>query len=418
MVDGVRVESVLARPGGIAVTGTWSGGVWQPMTSQTLQHYRNHQLLGIWRIDGVDVILGPGRNPIIFLSPIEDHDTIKPGDVLILGEGVYTIIPVRRTDVPAGAAVEIGASRIHAVTEGKDNRTTQLLVFHSVDAAIERTSELRGWWRNKRVRFSIDSTRLAPGSDYAIEIFLNGKAVQLSRVLQTLLPLRGFILDAGQELLYRTQRGYGSRRLKGTYTYFDPLFSAQPGSLRVFIHPAMPEQIPLFVEPAEPLRLLVNALRAASERDIEGVLFPLTETIFSVEALLKKLAAIADTAKKFGPFMIRTPDIPEGFKVEQHAGNVIRNGIKALETRVVEREAILYGMDLYRNWLRLMSERDDGVEDWTLRYNPELREKVEGKAPRKVFVVFETKARPDVSRGTGWVIDISTIREPGEATKR
>lgn len=407
LVDGARVRRVFEQPTGMAVQGLWSGGAWSPGEGATVRHFRDRLPLGIWRISGVDVPSGFGALPVVFLRPLAEARSIEPGDVLVLGEGLYSTLNVGSSMVPPGSAVEIGSAGYRAITEGDADQTRRLLVFHGSDAAIERTQSLRGVWRGSDVTFELDHPRFAADLDYPVEIKLNGAAVSLHRVLQTLSPVRGFVLDTGQELLYRTQRGHNAKRISGTYTYFEPLFSAEPGSLRLFIHAAKPDQIPLFVELDQPLRLFADILRAAARGDAEAVVGPLAESVFSVDELLRKVASVAETASRFGPFMVRTPDEPDGFQVTATAARVIRSGIQSLETRTLEREGILYGLDLYRNWLRLMVETDRGLEDWTLRYESSLRDQVQGQAPRNIKVRFETKSRPDMLRGTGKVIAIS-----------
>lgn len=412
-IDGGQIKQIYRFGSGdrLAVAGVWSGGKWSPGSDLLVRQYRDKLLMGIWRIAGVDLLSRKRTDPVLLLTPIKASATIEDQDILVFGDGVYSNLKVVKTNIPieSDVAVEIGSAHYHAIAVVKNDSVSELLVFHEPEASLERQPQQPVWWRGTQYEAIIDAPDFAIESDYPVEIKLNHKYVSVERVIRTLSPVRSFALDVGQELLFRSQRPPGGKRLTATYEYFDPLITVDRGSILLFIHPARPRQIPLFVQTEEPLRILSKVLYAAVRGNVEEVTKPLLERVFSVDELLKKVGQLADTATRFGSFFLRTPDIPDGITVGAEAAQAIRQGIRALTTRSLERIGTLYGMDLVRSWFRIMVDQGSTQEDWTLRFPQEMRDRIEGRAPRQVKVSFETKSRPDMTRGTGTLLGIHDI---------
>ena len=234
---------------------------------------------------------------------------------------------------------------------------------------------------------------------YVVQLTLGSEQISLQRLLHTLPPLRAFVLDAGQEMLFQEKRPINGRRLTHTYEYFEPSISAAPGSLRLFIHPSQPLQLPLYVQPDEPLRLWVRVLQAAFQRSVHGVTQPLLERIFSVDDLSNGSAQFVDVGVRYGDLRVAAPDVPSEIVIDRHVLEVVETSINSLETRHLRRTGVLYALDLVRSWFRILAEEAGQQEDWTIRFDQPWRERVRGTVPRGVVVEFSTPTRPEMRRG-------------------
>lgn len=402
-VDGAVVTKTVATSGrkNVGVLSMWSGGEWQIGSHATVKHFRGRLPIGVWQIDSVEV-LGRAKGTVVWLTALKRYATIGVGDVLVLGDGAYTTLRVDETDLPESDVlpVVLGKERYHALLRRTDGGN-ELLVFHQPDASMGYAAEHPIWYREREYHVRLPELRHS-GLGYQLEVRAEDDTIPIKWLVKVLGPIRGFALDAGQELLFQRQRTPGGRRLGATYTNFDPLVGASAGSLRLSIHPASPEQIPLFVSPDEPLRRLGTVLEKASRGDAEAMVQSLSEDLFSTDSLLTKVRQFTDVAVKLGGLSIRTPSAPDGFVIAEVADRTVAKSIASLETRVLERLGLLYGLDTKRGWCRVMSEGPEGAaEDWTLRFDEELADTVSGRVPREVSVVFETQAPPEVSRGTG-----------------
>jgi hypothetical protein len=73
------------RPGVVAVFGEWSGGMWagEPLGAN---QYRASQLVGTWRVVGVDNIARSSGSPALLLEPISSVvGGLAVGDLLMFG---------------------------------------------------------------------------------------------------------------------------------------------------------------------------------------------------------------------------------------------------------------------------------------------------------------------------------------------
>jgi hypothetical protein len=302
--------------------------------------------------------------------------------------------------------VEFGGNRYHAVAKVGQVSVNEIIVFHEPEAAIDRTASQPVWWRGKQYVAKVAEPELQIEFQYPVELYLNHHDISVRQVIETLHPIRAFAIDAGQEMLFREQRSPGGKRLSPTYQYFDPLITVDSGSVKLRVHPARPSQMPLFLKTEEPLRLMVSVLAAASNGNAESVTRLLLESVFSVDELLKRVHMLANIAVRFGNFTLRSPDWPDGFQINKNTEAVVRNCLNRLETRTLERQGLLYGLDLIRHWCRILVQIDEDKEDWTLKFRENLAEYVRGNVPRPVIIVFETKSLPNMLRGTGTLLKI------------
>jgi len=416
LVDGGIVKDVVPffRSGQqLAVVGVWSGGSWRPSTQEIVRQYRGNTLVGVWQMGGVE---SPARQQVDALLLLEPQGEALPplaGDVLVFGEGVFSRLPVVESTLTpeSDAAVEVGERRYHGVAQVREKRVEAIWLFHQVDAVIDSREVQPLWWRGQE--FSARLQLFEDAKRYVVQLTLGSEHISLQRLLHTLPPLRAFVLDAGQEMLFQEKRPTNGRRLTHTYEYFEPSISAAPGSLRLFIHPSQPIQLPLYVQPDEPLRLWVRVLQAAFQRSVHGVTQPLLERIFSVDDLLKRVRQFVEVGVRYGDLRVAAPDVPSEIVIDRHVLEVVETSINILETRHLRRTGVLYALDLVRSWFRMLADEAGQQEDWTIRFDQPWRERVSGTVPRGVVVEFSTQTRPEMRRGTGI---LTSIRDESELT--
>ena len=410
-VDGGIVSQVSQFPGDkgrIAVSGVWSGGRWTPGTDLLVQHYREKLLLGVWRVTGIEIMSRAAKSPLLLLLPVRQSVSPQEDDIFVFDNGVYSILPISETDLPvrSSSAVELGGNRYHAVAKVGQVSVNEIIVFHEPEAAIDRTASQPVWWRGKQYVAKVAEPELQIEFQYPVELYLNHHDISVRQVIETLQPIRAFALDAGQEMFFREQRSPGGKRLSQTYQYFDPLITVDVGSVKLRVHPARPRQMLLLLKTEEPLRLMVSVLAAASNGHAESVTRLLLESVFSVDELLKRVHMLANIAVRFGNFTLRSPDWPDGFQINANTEQVIRGCLGRLEIRTLQRQGLLYGLDLIRRWCRILIQGDENQEDWTLKFHESLTDSVRGNVPRPVIVVFETKSLPNMVKGTGTLLKI------------
>jgi hypothetical protein len=416
LVDGGIVKNVVPffRSGKqLAVVGVWSGGSWSPSTKEIVLQYRGNTLIGVWQIVGVDYPVRQQTDAVLLLDPQGEALSPLADDVLVFGDGVFSRLPVVESPLTleTDAAVEVGEMRYHGVAQVREKRIEAIWLFHQVDAVIDSNVVQPLWWRGKQFSARLRLSRFADATSYVVQLTLGSTHISLQHLLHTLPPLRAFVLDAGQEMLFQEQRPSHGRRLTHTYEYFEPSISAAPGSLRLFVHPCEPIQFPLYVQPEEPLRLWVRVLHAASQRSVHGVTQPLLERVFSVDDLLKRVRQFVEVGVRYGDLRVAAPDVSGEIVIERPVLEVIETSINILETRHLRRTGVLYALDLVRSWFRILADEAGQQEDWSIRFDQQWRDKVSGTVPRGVVVEFSTQARPEMKRGTGI---LTSIRDESE----
>ncbi len=153
-VDGGIVKDVFPFMGNTATIGMWSGGKWGPQNQFVVHQFRNHSLVGYWQVMGVDII--HRRDAVFFLAPQGSVLSLAKDDILIFGEGAYTILPVKETDLPIerDRAVEVGEQRFHGVALWVQGRVQDILFFHEEGKGlIERNGIQPVWSRDRRFSF-------------------------------------------------------------------------------------------------------------------------------------------------------------------------------------------------------------------------------------------------------------------------
>lgn len=412
VLDSVRYPSRLRRGQVFAVQGIWSGGTWSHKDQTVVQQYRDTNLVAAWDMVGVDIPAGQRSDVVILLrATIDPAPEFREGDILVFGEGRSSELKLRNIEIELARAmpVQVGPARYNALA--LSNNT--LIVFHETEATLPNTLKQDIWIGQKRYDAFL-SQSLADPDDYFVEFHLNHGPVTLKRLLDTLQPARSFALDAGQELLYLSPAPSGNFRLAATYKTFEPIVTVRPGSVRILLHPAQPLQMPLFVKPDEPLRVMVDVFRAASEGNAELAAGLLVGRFFSSDVFINRLKQIADAAVRYGDLSLITSSDNVAISVDATAARTLLKSIDIIPLRELVRTGTLVGIDLYRSWLRLQCEYEDIKEEWTLSFPKVMQTQMHGHIPRQAYVHFETRTLPDMARGRGRLLDIHTVREVSE----
>jgi len=392
-----------------AVQGIWTGGEWSPEKTSVVQQYKRQRKVAEWQLVGIDILNRSVSEPVLILKPLGQYDSLQAGDILVFGDGAYTELQVEHSDLKSAhsVAVEVSAEKYRGIAEVNDVGSMQrIIVFHGPGATIpsQNTQQI---WRNQleySVTLRLDELRQ---QDYSLELHMNHTPVVLNRLLKTLQPLRQFILDSGQEL-HSLAPSPGGRRLKSTYTAFEPTITAERGSLRVFLHPATPEQLPLYVSPAYPLQLIASVFQAAADRKIDQVIGLLFGDFFTPEILLQRLIEVAEVATRHGTLSVRE----EGTEtiVDETVLETLRASLESVPLRQEERTGQITAIETTRSWLRLRCQHNDKEEEWTLLYTADHRDQlVDRVIPRLSFVQFETRSMQDSARGRGRLRSIRNL---------
>ena len=154
VIHGGRVKSVapfFRSERGRAVVRVWSGDAWRPRAKQVIHHYRRMTRIGAWQFVAVDV---PARHPagaIVILEPHGEAPEPRAGDILLFGDGAYTQLAVTHCNLvlESDAAVEVGPNRYPGVTEILDDHIESVVIFHPMDAVIDRGKIQPIWWRGQ-----------------------------------------------------------------------------------------------------------------------------------------------------------------------------------------------------------------------------------------------------------------------------
>jgi hypothetical protein len=171
-VDGGLVKEVFPFPVGkdrIAVVGVWSGGKWRPHTKYFVQQFRNQSLAGIWPVVGVDMITG--RDAVLILSSEPQNPSLAKGDILVFGEGSFTILEVKETDlaIDSDRAIEVGIHRYHGVALVENSRVEKIIIFHETEATIERNPSQPVWWGNRQFSLQVIFSEMEQDITYPAE---------------------------------------------------------------------------------------------------------------------------------------------------------------------------------------------------------------------------------------------------------
>lgn len=161
-VDGGVVKKVLplssTASDRIALVGVWSGGEWDPQDQIWIQQFRDGFPLGQWKVVGVTLL--SGHDTILQVALPEARALPVEGDILVFGQGSFTILDIATTTLPikTNKAVEVGRQRYHGVALIENGAVRRIIVFHNKPATIAPEVVQCVWWQGHQYSIEVVET--------------------------------------------------------------------------------------------------------------------------------------------------------------------------------------------------------------------------------------------------------------------
>ena len=158
-VDGGVVKKVLplssTASDRIALVGVWSGGEWNPHDQIWIQQFRAGISLGQWKVVGVTLL--SGHDTILQVALPEARPLPDEGDILVFGQGSFTILDIAATTLPikTNKAVEVGRQRYHGVALTENGVVRRIIAFHNKLATIAPELIQCIWWQERPYRVEL-----------------------------------------------------------------------------------------------------------------------------------------------------------------------------------------------------------------------------------------------------------------------
>jgi hypothetical protein len=409
IVEGGIVHGAMAYPRGdgwVAVRGCWTGGEWEQGHVASLSHFRDGLFVGSWRLVGVDIVSQIPEGRVLILAAEGNRLPILPNDIFVFGDGAYSSFDVRYLApyVPGVRPLTIGKRGYKAILRPSETEGQEVIVFHEVGRDFDMASFKDAKFLNVSHDLILEWVYTASPT-YSAELRLKGSKVGIGILVDTLSTARSFVLSAGQEKL-GVPRSRSGRYPKDIIQLFDPIVTAKAGSIRFLLHAPPPSKALKFASEA-PLQLLVQTLRAADAGDEEKVRELLQVNVISVDASLAQLKRIVDVSIRHDGIEMRSSDDPNSFALGSRARSTLIKYEKSLVSRPVTAKGYLYGVNFKGRWC-LFSLTDES-RAWTLRFGPDLEDKIRGQFPRAVDVTFETTTPIDSPKGTGDLLNLDEL---------
>jgi hypothetical protein len=405
---GIVAISFREANGNTVVHGTWTRASYRPGETVHVQQFRSDELIGLWALKAAGVYrtadLGAATALTLMPRASDAGPDFLPGDALVFGEGRPATLTARHSvSLTRAVVVSTPGHRMHGVLLANNERN---LVLFCRDGDVISPEELSGLsWRDTPIRPEIaEIDRLAA---YALELYFDEDRIPLGALSQVLPLVRDFILDTSDEFVFKTTRtSKGGRRHKKTYAMFEPELRAEAGSIRIFLHPPLRGELDLTALPDRALRLLFRLLQLAAQGDEHALHAAITAQVFSAKKQAATLKKIAAAALASGNFVFRTSD-GESVVVDSTSFRTLHRVLRDTEARTVARIGYLYAIDTIRFWCKVLVKTGGQTEDWTLRYGPELANRVPLYTTKSASVTFSTSSPLDQLRGTGELLTIN-----------
>ncbi len=132
-----QIFPVSTPHGAILVEGIWSGGTWGVENQFLVRQFKNQVEAGTWRIARVTLV--KGKDVMLTLIPETFGVPLDKGDILIFGEGNYTVLDVKETNLPFNTdrAIQFGNEHYRGIALAKNEQITKILLFHSKEVSLD-----------------------------------------------------------------------------------------------------------------------------------------------------------------------------------------------------------------------------------------------------------------------------------------
>lgn len=148
------------QPPQVAVIGSWSNFVWAPGPEIPVRQFRNGVVFDFWYLAGIGIMSRASRNALLILRRVNsvskelDATVIKPGDIIVLGEGgKYSEFLMEATDLPVerdcSIELEVENCRYKGVALYEQGKFSRVVVFHPENLKLVPSKECVVWWRGK-----------------------------------------------------------------------------------------------------------------------------------------------------------------------------------------------------------------------------------------------------------------------------
>ncbi len=392
-VGGGVVSDVQRHPtvkDAIAIGGVWASGFWPRESSFLASIIRGGRHFAALRVVGVERIRTRSGAHRMSLLTAPTATPPNVGDVIAFGGTVVSELVADGLSWPIsahGTVVRVGAYQLPGIL--LSTPSPRLLVFLAPEQehSLAQTVQLHRDQDTTTVRLRRPTFEIP-------EFVLNGHDVSLDRLVNTLSPLRTFLLTAGHEIMFgepRKERGASRKSVRAT---FEPTVSVLPGSVRLTLHPGEPAQLSLLYTPADPISALVECLTAVAHADADA----LQRALFKYRLLMtdRYLRLLRTACLKSNCLVVRSASVGELRLIPERV-NWLTTQL-AEPSRVEEVRGSLYALDLIRQWCRVLS---DSGADWTVYFPDRERDRVKASVDTVVNVEVQTRARVGASIASG-----------------
>lgn len=355
------VEKAVKSPfEGQTVMGQWASFSYNPGYKYTLKQYREEVMIGTWRIKSVASLAGAKKyDTAITVVPEIDNATIEPGDI-IAQEGV----DLEFWDI---------GNEISSPVIGNSESYPDVLkvIIYNIDggvtAAIATTSsykfnsdkDIDFKYRGKKIQLSLiqKSSNITPERPFEVKIKSN--VVSLRTFINTMNPIRSFILDAGEEQFYSV-----SKRARKKLSVFEPNLALKAGSIRIMLSPVETEEMELFSKPDQPYILLYKAMKFAERQNMLSLLQMLGARFYDVKRYLSHLLAFSRIYK--GETSLEFILGEDRIEITHNSFETIQAAIATIKEREITITGMPYAIDTKRHWFKVIDETSQ--VDWKFFY--------------------------------------------------
>ncbi|RTR26719.1 hypothetical protein EKG37_20650 [Robertmurraya yapensis] len=393
--------------------GSWSPFKMEPSEKKSLIQYRDFSIVGVWHIQSVSSFSSSETRTQFGISVIpESCDlSIESGDLFFSEELFVTFKRVNTTKNEYG--FELGTYKDYVnkleyglilFTNGKEEflAITSDEHIESFDYKFKFKSIDHNTLEIKEIEINDVEELFVINKENPLEVKFDFEGgLSLKDFMDTMQPIRSFIVDSGNEYFYNKK----GKRQK-TRKVFEPELALKAGSVRAFISPMEEEkeQLDLFVNPTFSYELLYSVLEYAEKRDSKAILkFLSSNKLTNLKQYLNNLLKISKVFKREGKFYIKYNHLKPLILTSNSFKN-IEKAISEVEHREVTVVGELYAIDTRRNWLKVYDE-DNGV-DWKFIYDSHVYQSNIFKVNQFVSVMGTTEAPVDITRGTAHLKDI------------
>lgn len=409
------VENTIQSPinNSLILFGSWSPFIIEQSEKKSLIQYRDFSIVGVWQIQSVSSFSGSETKTHFGISVIPESGdlNIESGDLFFSEELFVTFKKVKTRQNEYRYRLGTYKDYINKFecglilfTSGKEEflAITSDEHIESFDHKINFKSIDYNTLEIKEIEINDVEEVFVINKENPLEVKFDFEGgLSLKDFMNTMQPIRSFIVDSGNEYFYNKK----GKRQK-TRKVFEPELALKAGSVRAFLSPMEEEkeQLDLFVNPTFSYELLYTVLEYAEKRDSKAILKLLSSNkLTNLKQYLNNLLKISKVFKRDGKFFIKYNHLQPLILTSNSYKN-IEKAISEVEHREVTVVGELYAIDTRRNWLKVYDE--DNEVDWKFIYDAHVYQSDIFKVNQYVKVMGTTEDPYGVTRGTAHLKNI------------